>query len=303
MSQHLGALAGRIAAAPISWGVCEVPGWGVMLPQERVLPEMRSLGLRATELGAPGFLPDTGPELNNVLDEHGMSLIGGFVPLVLHDPARRPEALERARAAAELFAAAGATRFVTAAVQDYDWPRPTPLDERRADHLAESITQVGRLCADFGLVQVLHPHVDTLVETAADVELVLHRSTVSWCLDTGHLQIGGMDPAQFARSWADRVGHVHLKDVDDAIARRVVGRELSLVTGVQAGLFTPLGDGDVAVDEVVIALEDSGYAGWYVLEQDTALTVVPSDGAGPIDAVRQSLRYLSERVVGRTART
>ena len=50
-----------IAGAPISWGVCEVPGWGYQLPPDRVLTEMREIGLAATELGPEGFLP-TAPE-------------------------------------------------------------------------------------------------------------------------------------------------------------------------------------------------------------------------------------------------
>ena len=29
----------RLASAPISWGVCEVPGWGLELPVDRVLRE------------------------------------------------------------------------------------------------------------------------------------------------------------------------------------------------------------------------------------------------------------------------
>lgn len=41
----------RIAAAPISWGVCEVPGWGVQLSCERVLGDAQRLGLTATEAG------------------------------------------------------------------------------------------------------------------------------------------------------------------------------------------------------------------------------------------------------------
>ena len=86
MSLDTSSLFGRVAGAPISWGVCEVPGWGEMLPPERVLPEMRSLGLTMTELGAPGFLPDDAAELSAVLQEQGMGLLGGFVPLVLHDP-------------------------------------------------------------------------------------------------------------------------------------------------------------------------------------------------------------------------
>ena len=47
-------LPGRLAGAPISWGVCEVPGWGLQLPPDRVFAEMRALGISATELGPLG---------------------------------------------------------------------------------------------------------------------------------------------------------------------------------------------------------------------------------------------------------
>ena len=44
----------KIAGAPISWGVCEVPGWGYQLTPNRMLAEMREVGLSATELaGVP----------------------------------------------------------------------------------------------------------------------------------------------------------------------------------------------------------------------------------------------------------
>jgi len=290
-----GPLDGRVAGAPISWGVCEVPGWGEMLPADRVLREMRALGLGATELGAPGFLPGSAPELRAALAAHGVRLVGGFVPLVLHDPDRRRDALAAAAATADLFAACGATRFVTAVVQDEAWSRPVPLDADGMKVLGEGLAEVDALCAARGLRQVLHPHVDTLVETAADVALALEHTSVAWCLDTGHLQIGGVDPVAFARDHGDRVGHVHLKDVVDAVAVRVRRRELSLLQGVQGGLFRPLGAGDVAVDEVVVALEERGYDGWYVLEQDTALTAgVPPEGGGPVDDVRASLSYLHQ---------
>ncbi|MFT4008631.1 MAG: TIM barrel protein [Nocardioidaceae bacterium] len=299
MTTSLGSLDGRVAAAPISWGVCEVPGWGTMLPPERVLPEMRSLGLTSTELGAPGFLPGNAAALRSVLAEQGMSLVGGFVPLVLHDRALRADALRRAADTAELFQACGATRFVTAVVQDYGWSRPTPLDAEEMKVLAEGLAEVDELCRRYGLTQVLHPHVDTLVETAADVDLALEHSDVLWCLDTGHLQIGGVDPVEFARCYGDRVGHVHLKDVVGAVARRVLSRELSLIEGVQHGIFRPLGQGEVAVDDVVTALERGGYDGWYVLEQDCALTDAPRPGEGPVEDVRTSLDYLGDQVASR----
>lgn len=299
MPDHLGSLTGRIAGAPISWGVCEVPGWGVMLTPARVLPEMRSLGLAATELGAPGFLPDDPAALVGALTDHGMHLVGGFVPLVLHDRAQRNDALRRTRDTAELFQRAGATHFVTAVVQDYDWSRPEALDADGMKVLGAGLQEVDEVCAKYGLTQVLHPHVDTLVETAADVELALEHSSVLWCLDTGHLQIGGVDPAEFARAYGDRVGHVHLKDVDNAIADRVLSRDLSLVDGVKQGLFRPLGAGDVAIDDVIAALEASGYRGWYILEQDTALSAEPAPGAGPVLDAASSIAFICDQIVPR----
>ena len=81
----------KIAGAPISWGVCEVPGWGYQLDRDRVLTEMRGAGLTATELGPDGFLPTDTDELKAVLREHDLACVGGFVPVVLfkadHDPA------------------------------------------------------------------------------------------------------------------------------------------------------------------------------------------------------------------------
>lgn len=93
----------RIASAPISWGICEVPGWGKMLPTDRVLSEMNNLGLPATELGAPGFLPSEANKISEKLDEFEMSLIGGFTPVVVHDKNQNQETLSQVKKVAELF--------------------------------------------------------------------------------------------------------------------------------------------------------------------------------------------------------
>jgi len=287
----------RIASAPISWGICEVPGWGHMLPTERVLTEMTSLGIRATEYGAPGFLPTDPEGIRAVLGGHDMSLLGGFTPLVLHDPARRDQAMEHARSVAELLGRAGATTFVSCPVMDDDWSVPRPLSSAEHQHLVRMLAAVETICDDHGLTQVLHPHVQTVVETAPDVERVLESCDVSWCLDTGHLAIGGTDPVDFARRAADRVGHVHLKDVRMDLVPSLLDRSTSIMEGVQAGLFPPLGQGDLALGEVVLALENAGYQGWYVIEQDTAITgSLPEPGEGPVQGVGASMRYLHEVV-------
>jgi inosose dehydratase len=284
----------RIGAAPITWGVCEVPGWGVMLPPDRVLGEMRSLGVTATELGAPGFLPGDPAALGEVLARNGMRLIGGFVPVVLHDADQRTATLAAARATAQLFANLGATMFVTAVVVDPSWAARFELSPAQWDHLIGMLDELDELCAGYRLTQALHPHVGTLVETAADVEVVLGRSRVRWCVDTGHLLIGGYDPARFAADAADRVAHVHLKDVRSDVAARVRSGEISIQGGVGEGLFCPLGAGDAPILETVETLEAAGYGGWYVLEQDADLGATePPPGTGPVEAARASLDYLS----------
>ncbi len=287
----------RIASAPISWGICEVPGWGHMLPTQRVLGEMTALGISATEYGAPGFLPTTPEEIRGVLDGHGMSLLGGFMPLVLHDPAQRDVALARARSVVELFSRSGASVLVSCPVMDDDWSVPRTLDRDEHAHLVRMLGEVDEICAEGGLRQVLHPHVQTVVETADDVDRVLQDCDVSWCLDTGHLAIGGTDPVKFARQAVDRVGHVHLKDVRMDLVPALLDRSTSIMEGVQAGLFPALGQGDLALTDVVLALEGAGYDGWYVIEQDTAITgALPDEGEGPVTGVAESMRYLREVV-------
>src|SRR5918996_3155081 len=83
LDQRTSAAPRRLAGAPISWGVCEVPGWGLQLPAERVLAGMADLGLKATELGPQGWLPLDGAAVRAELDRHGLRLVGGFVPVVV----------------------------------------------------------------------------------------------------------------------------------------------------------------------------------------------------------------------------
>ncbi|HEX5617413.1 MAG TPA: sugar phosphate isomerase/epimerase [Solirubrobacteraceae bacterium] len=290
----------RLAGAPISWGVCEVPGWGRQLDAERVFGEMASLGLRATELGPIGYLPFDPAAIRERLDRHGLRLVGGFVPVVLHEPE-----LDTAQAdeIARVLAQAGADVFVAAAVNDLAWSPRAELDADAWRHLGRHLDELERRVAEHGLTLALHPHAGTQIETAADVERALTVSDAGWCLDTGHLLIGGANPAEFVRANGDRIVHAHLKDVDAGIAQRLRAGELTLVEATQAGLFRPLGRGDARIDEVVDLLDKAGYERWLVLEQDTAITgEEPPVGRGPVSDVRTSIDYLHSLAPARRER-
>ncbi|MFJ2028876.1 TIM barrel protein [Streptosporangium sp. NPDC087985] len=279
----------KTAGAPISWGVCEAPDWGLQLDREQVLAEMRELGLTATELGPQGFLPPSPSRCRSLLAAYGLRAVGGFVPVVLHDPHHDP--LPEVRAAMRAFRDGGIEVIVLAAAtggESYD-ARPA-LEARGWKTLTANLARILRNAGEFDITVTLHPHVGTVVEGPGEVERVLDGSAVPLCLDTGHLLIGGTDPGELVARVAERIAHVHLKDVDAGLAELVGAGELSYTQAVGKGLYRPLGHGDVDVSGIVTGLTAAGYDGWYVLEQDVVLGSM-SD-ADPKENVRTSLAYL-----------
>ncbi len=280
----------RIAGAPISWGVCEVPNWGYQLSASRVLEEMRDVGLAATELGPEGFLPADPDQMAGVLAAHKLAAVGGFTPVVMHRPGHDP--LPEIDRVLEQYAATGAEVLVLSATSGLDGYDSRPvLDAGGWDLLLRNLTRISDRATERGVRAVLHPHVGTMVENGEEVQRVLAGSSVALCLDTGHLLIGGTDPAELTRQAPERIAHTHLKDVDIQIADNVRAGRLSYTEGVVQGMYRPLGTGDVDVESIVTTLQGNGYAGWYTLEQDTILDEEPH-GEGPVTDVRTSADYV-----------
>jgi inosose dehydratase len=277
----------KIAGAPISWGVSEVPGWGYQLPVGRVLSEMREVGLTATEFGPAGFLP---PDPRDLLAGYGLQALGGFVPVVLHRPDHDPvPGVERIL---EGFVTAGADTLVLAAATGEDGYDARPeLDAAGWQRLLTNLDHLTAVAAEYGLSSVLHPHVGTMVEQGPEVERVLEGSGSALCLDTGHLLIGGTDPVALAQNAGDRIAHVHAKDVDNRLAARVRAGDLTYTEAVAADMYRPIGAGDVDFAAVGAALGKHHYTGWWVLEQDTILREEPV-GEGPVADVRRSADHL-----------
>ena len=282
----------KIAGAPISWGVCEVPGWGHQMGPERVLQEMANLGLVATEFGPLGFLPVEPSERAKTLATLNMHAVGGFFPAILHRDDVDP--MDIVIPELEAYIQAGADTLVLAAdsgLDGYDVKRPE-LDDKQWARVFSNLDRISEYAASKGIKAVLHPHVGTIIETREDVLRVVEGSSIAFCLDTGHMFIGGTDPVWFSGEHAKRVAHSHLKDVDAAKANRVQSGEITYYEGVVDGMYKPLGQGDVGIADIVRNLLTSGYQGWLVLEQDLVITEEPGPGAGPLVTSRQSVEFL-----------
>lgn len=287
----------RVAGAPISWGIIEVPGWGYQMSVDRVLREAASVGLDAVEAGPEGFLPQDPEEIPPILAEHGLSLVGGFVPAVLHRADVRDAELGSVEQRARFFSAAGAEVLVLAAFTGSDnYEEVIELGDEEWEELFENLSRVEKISSRYGLTVALHPHYGTVIERDDQLRRFLEGCDTGFCLDTGHLVIGGSDPVKVAEQAADRVRHVHLKDVDQDLARRLATRELGFKEAAQREVFRPLGDGDVDLGRLLELLERAQYRGWYVLEQDIVVDAEPPEEEGPVADVRKSLRFLKEQL-------
>src|SRR5919197_4588154 len=119
-----GVMHARMAAAPVSWGVSDLPGWGHQMGRERVLAEARTLGFHAIEAGPEGWLPDDPGLTAQLLKRNRLRLAAGHVEAVLHRADVRREQLARVERRARWLSAAGAELLIVIATSGGSGYRP-----------------------------------------------------------------------------------------------------------------------------------------------------------------------------------
>lgn len=288
---------GRIAGAPITWGVDGSPGWGHLMERDRVLSEMVDAGLSATELGPDGYLPRDADELSDYMGGFGLTIVGGFVPALLYRPDRIEGELAYVDRASRQLAAAGSATMVLGPSSHHDgYDTSVEMSDEDWDVFLANLSRLDDLVADNGLRTALHPHWGMAIESDDHIDRLLTSCDVGLCLDTGHAFLGGADPVQVAKAAGDRVLHVHLKDVSLDAAEAVQSGRVPFRQAVIDGMFVPLGEGDVDIAGTIEALEANGFDGWYVLEQDVSLESEPAQGEGPKADAIASVAYLADLI-------
>src|SRR6187200_3357257 len=282
-------LADRLCGQPVSWGINYLPGWGVQLSADQVLADMQRAGVTATEF-QPGLFPADADAALKLFDADSLRCVGGWAPLVLYGRTVADGVAEFEEIATFLTSLGASVATIGAVTPDGDFDKRVELSDREwAEALAalDAVHEAGRR---HGLRCVLHPHVGTAVETPEDITRVLEGSNVDFCLDIGHIFCGGGDPVAIAQRLGDRIGHVHFKDVDTTIAQSMITRKTSWAEGVDAGVFKPLGQGDIDFTAIFSVLKEIDYDGWIVIEQDKRLH---EDSPAPFDDVEASVRFLT----------
>jgi inosose dehydratase len=298
----------RLATAPVSWGVWEQTIDRPDLVQPRSLLEtVTAMGYRALESGPPGYLAPNGAAAAELIRPFGVEIVATFLPLRLDDQDGFAEDLGLLDQTAEVLVATGGGLVILADAERPERARvsgqPARLREtawsdelfdRAADHLVQAVER----CSARGLRAAFHPHAATYVESPEEVEAILARTPLELglCVDTGHTVVGGGDPLELARRHADRVVHLHLKDVDGEVLGRLRAGEIDMNEAWREGIFCPFGDGVAPLAEFLALPEVRALDAFAVLEQDRmAVTVedLPAVRAVEAENRRRVERWLA----------
>ncbi len=287
-----------VGTAPVNWNNDDVPDWAPLVPIETVLDEMAAAGYAGTEFGS-GF-PAAADELRSALSRRNLSLSGAYQWLDLLDDGRLDLQRSNLDRTLDLLSSAGCEHLIVASSMTPERialagrvpiDGSASLDDTEWLTLARNLVSVAEQATAHGLRTHYHNHVGTHVETPDEVDRLLditQETGLDLCFDTGHYAYGGGYPTAFVMAHTNRIGYVHLKDVNSATLATARDRSWSFLDALRHCIFCEFGEGMVDLPAITTSLREVGYAGWVVVEQDTSRR--PS-----LESATASRRFLREQ--------
>ncbi|MGW0699215.1 sugar phosphate isomerase/epimerase family protein [Streptomyces sp. NPDC002867] len=267
----------RVGSAPDSWGVW-FPDDPQQVPWQRFLDEVARAGYEWIELGPYGYLPSDPARLTEETARRGLKVSAGTVFTALHHgPAVWEQTWAHVSDIAALTRAMGAEHLVVIPSFWRDDKTGRVLEDRTLtsrqwrDLTAQS-ERLGREVRErHGLKIVVHPHADTHIDTEENVSRFLDATDpdlVSLCLDTGHYAYCGGDSVKLIETYGERIGYLHLKQVDPAVLAQVVADEVPFGPAVGRGVMCEPPAGVPALEPVLNAASALGVDLFAIVEQD-----------------------------------
>ena len=264
----------KIGISPIAWQNDDLPDLTADYTMEQALRESRQIGYTGVERGQR--MPHDTAGLRAYLEGNDIALCGGWCSgaMLVNDLAAEKAAIQQQ---VDQFIALNAPCMVYAECSNtVQGQIATPVNARpklsRAEVLAYAarLSELAKWTAGQGMPMAYHHHMGSIIESEDDVNWLMQGSTpdLHLCFDTGHLLFGGGDVLATLNRWADRVQHVHFKDIRPAVVADVRANDLSFLQAVIAGAFTVPGDGCIDFQAVATQLKAMDYAGWIVVEAE-----------------------------------
>ncbi len=275
----------RIAAGGVTWGSEAAYYWLEPPEFEPMLDQIVEAGYTAIERSSN--FPEDPSLVRRLLTQRGFTFVGAWSWIDVFDPANHESELSRVTEfGRQIKEIGGGVIILSDEIRSHRNEIAGRVTE--ADSLSENefqamtgwLNRAGEALLKLELRTVYQPHAATSIETRFEFERLLagtDPSLVGLCLDTGHVAFAGDDPVAAFVDHADRIAHVHFKDVDVPALAQAKAEGVDFLEMIRRGVFAALGKGTVDLAQVLGALESVSYDGWIVIEQDAAAN--PSEDA------------------------
>jgi len=240
----------RIGCQMITWMMD--PNWQGGLPD--ILDQVAITQYAGVEVGfdVVSEYEHATEELEEMLTSHELSLAAVFYSAPLSDPGRTALEIQEATRAAEFLKRMGGSILVVAG----GLPRPGVAFMQDFRTMAETLNAMGARCQRIGITLAYHPYYGSLVADRGRLGQFMEMTdpdTVFLAPDTGHLVRGRCGYKEVLTTFFPRIKHLHLKDI------------------TANGTWTHLGSGLCDFGWILHHLENNGYTGWAIVDEESIL--------------------------------
>lgn len=288
----------KLGICPIGWTNDDMPDLGKENTFEQAVSEMALAGFKGTEVG--NKYPKDVNVLKKALDIRNLQIASAWFSSFL--TTKPYEETEKEFIAHRDFLNEMGAKVIVVSEQGHSiqGEMDTPIfdgkyyfNEEEWKLLADGLNKLGRLAEDKGMKIVYHHHMGTGVQTTDEIDKLMSmtdENLVYLLFDTGHLVYSGENPIAILNKYANRIKHVHLKDIRADVLEKVKKEKMSFLMGVRAGSFTVPGDGCIDFEPIFKILDENNYEGWMLVEaeQDPAI-------ANPFEYAIKARKYIKEK--------
>lgn len=288
----------KLGIAPIAWTNDDMPDLGAENTFEQCVSEMALAGFTGCEVGNKYPRNDI-PALKKALSLRNMQICNAwFSSFLITKPYEEVEKdfIEHITFLKEMGAKVVGISEQGHSIQGTDksiFEEKYIMNDEEWDMLCTGINKLGKVAKDMGIKLCLHHHMGTVVQTEAEIDRLMANTdpeVFGLLFDSGHLAYCGEDYMSVLKKYADRIYHVHLKDIRPGMVQKVRDEHLSFLQGVRLGTFTVPGDGAIDFKPIFDVLESTGYEGYVLVEaeQDPAI-------ANPLEYALKARAYIREK--------
>jgi inosose dehydratase len=286
-----------LGITPTGWTNDDMPTLGDENQFERIVSEMALAGFQGCSVGHK-FPTDT-KVLKRELDLRGLRVSEPWVSTLFTVKDMEERTVEYFKQQMAFIKEMGGTDIVVAELGHAVHQQPVAVipnkpvfDDDQWKAMVAGLEGLGRMATDAGMRLCYHHHMGTGVMFRPEVDRLMNDTDpelVHLLLDTGHLYWAGDDPLEMTKAYADRIKHVHLKDIRDDVLKRCTEQRLSFLESMLEGVFTVPGDGVIDFQPILQVLSDHNYEGWLMVEAEQDHLK-----ANPLEYALKARSYLRE---------